>query len=355
MTIALDATYSLGAQLSGIGVYSRELLEGLARAHPDARFEWHYRPHRLLRGWRAARPANVTVRPLLEHLRTGRACLFHGVNQRLPAARYALRVATFHDLFVFTAEYSAPEFRARFQRLAREAAQRADLILCVSRFTASQVEEILHVPAARLRVAPHGVHPPAREEPRQREPLVLHVGAVQTRKNLVRLVAAFERVAPPPWKLVLAGGNGFGAEEVHERIRRSPAAERITATGWLPQGEIERLYRRASVFAFPSLDEGFGIPVLEAMAHGVPVLSSLRGALPEVCGDAALLVDPFREDEIAQALEALIRDDSLRERLSEAGLRRAAEFPWQRTVAQTWKAYAELGAVQHVPAALTGI
>lgn len=344
MTIALDATYSLGGQLSGIGVYSRELLHGLAQAHPEARFEWHYRPHRFLEGWRAPKPANAAARPLLERIRTGRARLFHGINQRLPAVRYPLRVATFHDLFVFTAEYSTPEFRVRFQRLAREAAGRADLVLCVSRFTAAQVEEILHVPAERIRVAPHGVHLPASGEPAQREPLVLHVGAVQARKNLVRLVAAFERAAPPPWRLVLAGGNGYGAEQVHERIRRSPAAERIAATGWLPDEEIERLYRRASVFAFPSLDEGFGIPVLEAMAHGVPVLSSLRGALPEVCGEAALLVDPLREDGIAQALESLIRDDALRQQLRDAGLRRAAQFPWQRTVDETWKAYAELGA-----------
>lgn len=344
MTIALDATYSLGRELSGIGVYSRELLHGLAQAHPATRFQWHYRPHRLLEGWRASRPRNVSVRPLLEHFRTGRARLFHGINQRLPAAPYPLRAVTFHDLFVFTAGYSTPEFRARFQRLAREAAQRADLILCVSRFTAAQVEEILGVPASRIRVAPHGVRMPHPFPDQPREPVILHVGAVQARKNLVRLIAAFERAAPPPWRLVLAGGNGYGAAEVHEKIRLSPVAERISATGWLPDEEIASLYRRASIFAFPSLDEGFGIPVLEAMAHGVPVLSSLRGALPEVCGEAALLVDPFREEEIAQALEALIRDDSLRRRLAEAGLRRAAAFPWERTVEATWNAYAELGA-----------
>ncbi|MFZ5927601.1 MAG: glycosyltransferase family 4 protein [Acidobacteriota bacterium] len=344
MTIGLDATYSEGGQLSGIGVYSREVLRGLARAHPEARFEWYYRLHRLRAGWRAERPPNAAVRPLLEHWRTGSARLFHGLNQRLPAARFALRVATFHDLFVFTAEYSTPEFRERFQKQAREAAARADLILCVSRFTAEQVEEILGVPAARLRIAPHGVHLPPAAAGEEREPLILHVGAVQKRKNLARLIGAFERAAPPPWRLVLAGGGGYGAEEVRERIRQSPAAERIAWTGWLPDGEVDRLYRRASVFAFPSLDEGFGIPVLEAMAHAVPVLSSTRGALPEVCGDAALLVDPFREDDIAQALESLIRDAELRGRLAQAGRERAAQFPWSRTVEATWQAYAELGA-----------
>ncbi|MGC8760104.1 MAG: glycosyltransferase family 4 protein [Bryobacteraceae bacterium] len=346
MTIALDATYSEGSSLSGIGVYCRELLDGLARRHPEARFEWHYRPHRLLRALQRPRPANVSLRPLLESVRLSRARLFHGLNQRLPATRYPLRVATFHDLFVFTADYSTPEFRARFQTLARQAAERADLILCVSRFTAGQVEDLLGVPASQIRVVPHGVHLPADPPAVPREPLVLHVGAIQTRKNLVRLVRAFERAAPPPWRLVLAGGQGYGAREVLEHIRTSPAAARIEVTGWLPDEDIERLYWRASILAFPSLDEGFGIPALEAMAHGVPVLSSRRSALPEVCGDAALLVDPLREDEIAEALAMMIQDESLRGKLAAAGRVRAAEFPWSRTVEETWNVYRELGAVE---------
>lgn len=344
MTIALDATYSEGSSLSGIGVYCRELLHGLARQHPEVQFEWHYRPHRFLRAFARPRPDNVRARPLFESLRLSRARLFHGLNQRLPAARYPLRAATFHDLFVFTAEYSTPEFRERFQRLARLAAGRADLILCVSRFTASQVEDLLGVPASRIRVVPHGVHLPANAPPVAREPLVLHVGAIQRRKNLARLVAAFEKAAPPPWRLVLAGGTGYGAEEVLERIRRSSAAARIEVRGWLPDAQIDQLYWRASILAFPSLDEGFGIPALEAMARGLPVLSSNRAALPEVCGDAALLVDPLREDEIAEALQLLIRDEALRRRLAEAGRVRAALFPWSRTVEETWRAYRELGA-----------
>ncbi len=181
--------------------------------------------------------------------------------------------------------------------------------------------------------------------PAEREPLVLHVGAIQRRKNLVRLVAAFERAAPPPWRLVLAGGTGYGAGEVLERIRTSNAAARIEVTGWLPDKQIEGLYRRAAILAFPSLDEGFGIPALEAMAHGVPVLGSNRAALPEVCGDAAMLVDPLREDLIADALAMLIRDEALRRRLADAGRARAAQFPWSRTVGETWRAYKDLGAV----------
>lgn len=342
MIIALDSTYSTGQALSGVGVYSREILSHLAQMHPGQRFLWCYRPHRLLAGLRQPRPANARVRPLLERVQVFGAGLFHGLNQRLPATRFARRVSTFHDLFVFTASYSTPGFRARFAAQAREAAARSDLIICVSAFTASQVEDILGVPAARIRVVPHGVHLPAAGVAGPREPLILHVGAIQQRKNVLRLVSAFERAAPPPWRLVLAGGDGFGAALIHDRIRASRAASRIETPGWLPAPELEALYRRASIFAFPSLDEGFGIPVLEAMAYGLPVLASNRSALPEACGDAAVLIDPLREDEIAQALSTLIANPAWRESLAAAGRERAGRFSWQRAAEATWAVYREL-------------
>ena len=127
--------------------------------------------------------------------------------------------------------------------------------------------------------------------PLPRENVILNVGAIQKRKNIARLVAAFETVAPE-WRLVLAGSDGYGAEEIRARIAASPARERIAVLGYVTPEELAGWYARASVFAFPSLDEGFGMPVLEAMAAGVPVVTSNRSALPEVAGDAALLVDP---------------------------------------------------------------
>jgi len=345
LTIALDATYSTGRNLSGVGVYCREILSGLARSHPGEQFRWCYRPHRLrqalLQARTEPRPANVSLRPLLERWQVFGAGLFHGLNQRLPSSRFRHTVCTFHDLFVMTSEYSTAEFRKRFAHQARSAASRADIIICVSSFTASQVHELLGVEHSRLRVIPHGTVLPE-ETPSTREPIVLHVGAVQLRKNLSRLVAAFERAAPPPWRLVLAGADGFGAASVHERIAASPVADRIETPGWVDDATLEALYRRASIFAFPSLDEGFGIPVLEAMAHGLPVLSSNRSALPEACGDAAILVDPFSEEEIAEGLRRLVEDGMLRGALISAGRARAAAFPWSRAAEETWKVYAEV-------------
>ncbi|MBN9656800.1 MAG: glycosyltransferase family 4 protein [Acidobacteria bacterium] len=343
MNIALDATYSLGQNLSGVGVYSREILFGLAASHPHQLFRWCYRPHRYLRGRRDVRPPNVTAVPLFDSISLFRSGLFHGLNQRLPARLRGPAICTFHDLFVLTSEYSTPGFRARFAGQARDAAQRADLIICVSRFTANQVRDLLGVAESRLRVIPHGTHLPPPTGNVQREPMILHVGAVQLRKNLVRLVAAFEQCAPPPWRLVLAGSDGYAAATVHERIAASPARDRISVTGWVDSQQLAALYASASIFAFPSLDEGFGIPVLEAMAHGLPTVSSNRSALPEACGDAALLVDPTSEEAIGEALRRLIQDEDLRNRLVQRGKVRAAEFSWQRAVDLTWKVYQELG------------
>jgi glycosyltransferase involved in cell wall biosynthesis len=323
-----------------VEVYSRQLIAGLAERHPEARYLWCYRPHRFLRSLGLVPPRGCSRRPLFDAY-VPRAGLFHGLNQRLPAGKLKRAVSTFHDLFVMTAEYSTPEFRARFAAQAREAAERSDLVIAVSRFTAGQVEELLGVEGSRIRVIPHGVRfRPAAEEA-AREPVILSVGAIQKRKNTLRLVEAFEATAPG-WKLMLAGSTGFESEEVLSRISKSPRRGDIALLGYVSDERLRALYAKASIFAFPSLDEGFGIPVLEAMAAGLPVVTSNTGALAEVAGDAAVRVDPLSKDAIAAALDGLMRDESARMRLREMGRERAAEFTWERAVDRTWQVYREL-------------
>ncbi len=272
------------------------------------------------------------------------ANLFHGLNQRLPRRPFKVQVATFHDLFVLSGDYSTPEFRERFAVQAREAASASDLIVAVSAFTAGQVEDLLHVPASRIRVIHHGVLP--REIPcLPREKIVLCAGAIQRRKNQAALVRAF-RAMPEEWRLVLAGSEGFAAAETFDEIRQSPCRSRIDVTGYIPDADLARLYARASVFAFPSLDEGFGMPLLEAMAARIPVIASNRSSLPEVAGDAALLVDPSKDEEIENALTSLAGNDLLRDRLIAKGIIRAREFKWSKAVSQTEAVYAELLGVQ---------
>lgn len=340
MTIALDATYGIDREPSGVGLYSRELLTGLARAHPGERFLFYYRPHRFFRSLGAEHPANVGRRLLAEPLGPRFATLFHGLNQRLPHMKLRRAVATFHDLFVITGEYSSPEFRARFERQARDAAMRADLVIAVSAFTARQVVDLLGVEPARVRVVHHGVR--RLDYPQlAREPVVLGVGAIQKRKNTSRLVEAFEALGPE-WKLVLAGSFGYGSGRIAEQIEASPARDRIVVLGYTPPDVLAAWYARASIFAFPSLDEGFGMPVLEAMAAGAPVIASNRSAVPEVTGDAALLVDPYDTGALTQALLRASLDENLRLEMSQRGLERARLFTWDKAVRETWEIYREL-------------
>jgi glycosyltransferase involved in cell wall biosynthesis len=341
LTVALDATYSLGEDPTGVGVYSRELLVGLARSHPETRFRYCYRPHRFFRSLRERLPSNASRGLIVEPLAPRFAALFHGLNQRLPAMRLRRAVVTFHDLFVLSGDYSTPEFRARFAAQARDAAARADLILTVSQFTKSQVVELLKIPEEKVRVVHHGIRTlakPACAALQPREPVVLHVGAIQKRKNIERLVEAFESM-DRSWRLVLVGSQGYGAARILDRIQSSSARERIKLAGYVTTQELAGWYSRASVFAFPSLDEGFGMPVLEAMAAGVPVLTSDRSALPEVAADAAFLVNPEDTTAISEALNELASNQDLRARLVERGYSRVKLFSWEKAVRATWDNY----------------
>lgn len=340
MPIALDATYSIGEALSGVGVYSREILNGLAATDFADRWDWFYRWHSYRLGVWTPKPRGVTSRLLADTWGNRAADLFHGLNQRLPKKRFRRQVATFHDLFVLTGNYSTPDFRARFAQQAKEAAAAADLIIAVSAFTASQVEQHLGVPASQIRVVHHGVTE-RRIPPHERENVVLCVGAIQRRKNQAALVRAF-RAMPDDWSLVLAGSRGFQSAETMDAIAASPAAKRIQVTGYLTDEELSAWYGRAGIFAFPSLDEGFGMPVLEAMQAEIPVVASNTSAIPEISGDAAELVDPHNEDELAGALLRVATDEKRRRQLVGRGRDRAAQFTWEDAVGKTLAVYGEL-------------
>ena len=338
MNIALDATYSIGNELSGVGVYSREILFGLAHAHPEAHFDFCYRPHRYFPSWREDLPRNVRRRL---GFRSGD--LFHGLNQRLPEISLQRSVATFHDLFVLTGEYSTPEFRERFAAQARDASARADALITVSQFTKDQIVSLLGIPASRITVVHHGVRSRDRNKGEliPREKIILNVGALQKRKNITRLVQAFEAV-DPQWSLVLVGSSGYAVEDILARIEKSAARARIQVTGYASPATLASWYARASIFAFPSLDEGFGMPVLEAMASGVPVITSNRSALPEVAGNAAVLIDPEDTDALATTLRELCGNEDQRQELARRGKIRAQEFTWEKAVSKTWSVYRSL-------------
>ncbi len=350
--IGIEAGHSLDRPPTGVAVYARNLIWELARLQPSCRFRWFYRSNRYFRSFRDPLPANAG-RMLLEgpwrSRATGGLRLFHGLNQRLPEGLRCPTVATFHDLFALTGEYSAAEYRDRFAGLARETAGRADRIIAVSSYTAGRVEEILRFPRSLITVVHHGVElqnvpPAARREAVLRglgvsRPFLLHIGALQVRKNVERIVAAFE-AAGGSTGLVLAGAPGYGADRILARIDRSTARDRIRTVGHVGNEARASLYGSAEALLFPSLEEGFGLPVIEAFSAGLPVVASNVSAIPEVAGDAAVLVDPLSADEIAGALERVLASGTLRAELRAKGFARAKEFTWRRCAEQTWAAYA---------------
>ena len=324
-----------------MGLYSREILMGMAAAHPEVGFDFWYRPHRYFRARSVQLPPNVRRRLLAEPLGPRSAFLFHGLNQRLPKVPLARAIATFHDLFVMSGEYSTPEFRERFTAQARDAAARASAIIAVSAFTKGQVVSLLGVDAEKVRVVHHGTRKLRFPPGVRREKIILNVGAVQTRKNIARLVEAFETV-DSSWRLVIVGARGYGSGEILRRIGQSPARDRISVTGYVSPETLAAHYASAMIFAFPSLDEGFGMPLLEAMAAGIPIVTSNRSALPEVAGDAAILVDPESTAPLGKALRDLAGSPERRHELSLLGEKRAELFTWEKAVSETWQIYQDV-------------
>jgi glycosyltransferase involved in cell wall biosynthesis len=171
--------------------------------------------------------------------------------------------------------------------------------------------------------------------------MLLTVGVLDNRKNVLGSLRALQ-LLPERYHLVLAGGDGYGAELVHEFIQREKLENRVHRTGYLPKEELAVLFQSASALLFPSLEEGFGFPMLEAMAHGLPVVTSQTSALPEVGGDAALYADPRDPAEIAARVRSAVEDHGLRPVLIEKGLARAAHYTWRRTAEGILGAYDEM-------------
>ena len=172
-----------------------------------------------------------------------------------------------------------------------------------------------------------------------RDSYLLFMGTIEPRKNLSRLLQAAELAGKRAGPLVIAGAHGWGSDEVAARIQSLRRAGRVTYLGYVPDSARPALINGARGFVYPSLYEGFGLPVLEAMACGVPVLASNVSSLPEVVGSAGLLLDPGDVDAIAQGMIRLWEDEALRRDLSARGLEQARGFSWERTASQTLKAY----------------
>jgi glycosyltransferase involved in cell wall biosynthesis len=370
--IGIDYTAALH-QSAGIGRYTREMVKALA-AQPNGRryrlfvagaravtlpelpgpnFGW------ALTGWSERWLARLWYRlrlPLPIERWTGPLDLFHAPDFFLPPVRRGTRaVVTVHDLsFIHYPDMVMPGMTRQLNTWVPRSVERADHVIAVSEATRLDLIEFYHTPPEKISVFYHGVTPEFQPitKPSQlaavrqkyglgESQFILSVGTLHPRKNYRRLIQAVARLKHPI-HLVIVGSKGWQYEEVFSEVDRQNLTERAHFIGFVADGDLPALYSAASLLVNPSLYEGFGLPTLEALACGTPVIASNQSALPEVVGQAGLLVDPLEVDEIAAAITRLLDDADLHQQLAAAGLRQATRFTWDDMAAKLSALYDQM-------------
>ncbi|MEW5959405.1 MAG: glycosyltransferase family 1 protein [Chloroflexota bacterium] len=367
--IGIDYTAAVH-QTAGIGRYTREMVRALAACPatptpeyrlfvaggrklppaPASNFSW--RPTRLTKRWLERLWYRLRLPVWIEGW-TGRLDLFHQPDFVLPRTQPGTpTVLTVHDLsFVREPDSVMPGMTRHLNRWVPWSVARADHLVAVSEATRADLMALYQTPPEKITVIHHGVTPefkpveePARLAAVRRQyglgsrPFILTLGTIQPRKNYRRLVQAFARLESP-WELVIAGGKGWHYDAIFEEVRRLGLEQRVYFPGFVADADLPALCSAARLFVYPSLYEGFGLPALEAMACGVPVIASNQSSLPEVVGDAGLLVEPRDVEALAGAMSRVLVDEALHQHLAQAGRRRAANFSWDKAAARLLELY----------------
>jgi glycosyltransferase involved in cell wall biosynthesis len=286
--------------------------------------------------------------------------VYHGVcNFELPVRKVCRYVVTIHDLVpLFFPQLVPKKHLLFFQLFMKRAAHTADLIITDSEHSKQDIVRHLYVPAEKIRVIYLGYDPPVQRPDSQQAaailmrynitaPYLLFVGVIEPKKNLERLVEAFallrqDAALSKDLQLVIAGGTGWLSNQLYQKVHNLHLENQIRFTGYVPDADLPALYANAEVFVFPSIYEGFGLPVIEAMSYGVPVVTANVSSLPELAGNAGMLVDPLRPEAIAEGIAAVLTNPQQRARMQHAGPLQAQQFSWQRTAAETYKVYQEV-------------
>ena len=316
--------------------------------------------------------AQLPGQPLMERLekRFDQPDIYHGTNYAVYPCQYSQRVMNIYDLsFMRYPDYVTAVVRTYSQRI-KQCLTWTDLVVTISESSKRDIVEFLGVPPEKVCVTPlasryspdtyereralepvdlgdsQSVREPTRNEyPFRNRPYILFVSTLEPRKNVVRLIQSFDLLKSEhriDHQLLLVGQKGWQYEPIFEAIAASPWRHHICHLDYLSDAEVAYCYQKADVFAYPSLYEGFGLPVLEAMTLGCPVVTANTSSLPEVAGDAALLIDPTSVEDLAEALWQVIGDHTLRQTMIAKGYQQASQFSWARTAKSTLAAYRSL-------------
>ncbi len=354
---------------AGLHTYSHQLLHALAASYPQV--AWHAfvgdRAYQPPAGLRLHYPALGVSQPLQRILweqsmlpvlsRRLRLDLIHGLAHAIPVASRIPRVVTFHDLsFMHYPQAFRLHNRLYLQRMAAYSARHADAIIAVSQATAHDLQHLFAVAPAKITVVYNGIDPVYVPLPRDAvasyrqqagwpERYILTVGTLEPRKNhlgLIEAYAHYRQISDDPAPLLIGGGKGWYYETIFQRVAELGLAEHVHFLGFVPLDALPWLYNGASLFVYPSLYEGFGLPVAEAMACGVPTITSNQSSLPEVAGDAALCIDPQQPQALAQAMHEVLSSRERQDDMRNKGLQQSARFRWDKTAAATMQVYQDV-------------
>lgn len=347
--IGINALYLIPGGVGGTEIYLRRLLAALASIDRENEYfvftnretsdlvplqaNFHARPQAVRASFR---PARILWEQSVLALEAARLDVLFNPGFTSPVLAPCACVTVFHDL----QHVQHPEYFRWFdlpfwKLLLWASAHRARRLIAVSEATRADLVRVYGLPADHIDVVHHGVEPEFFALDRTHtEPFVLCVSTLHPHKNLDRLIRAYAR-QKRDWRLIIAGMRGFFAAALEALIAELGVEDSVKLTGWIPREDLLQLYARAQAFVYPSTFEGFGMPVLEAMAAGIPVACSDIPPLREVAGDAALFFDPLNEDAIAGALDRIVTDTGLRVQLTQAGPERARAFTWERAAGET--------------------
>ena len=365
MRIGIDVT-ALPAQLFGAGNYIVNLTQTLIRIDSANDYLVFSKPQQaeLFAGRGHAQVVRASLPTRLHRIaweqtffprliRRYHLDVVHSPHYTMPVLTSCAQVVTFHDMTFFLHAEAHLFYKSIFFRaMIPVAARHADALIAISQNTRTDILRLFPIDPAKVFTIPYGIasffHPMPKHAqddvlgkyglpPR----FVLYVGNLEPRKNLPMLLHAFATLVRrgSSQALVLAGSRGWMDDEVFATLRELNLGHRVFLPGYIPQADLPALYSAASVFVYASRYEGFGLPVLEAMACGAPVITSNVASMPEIAGESGILIDPNDESELADAMGRVLTDDELRARLARAGLERAQSFSWERAAQATLAVY----------------